>query len=263
MVARLVQQHAIGLHQQDAGERHAHLPAAGEQADIALHSFLAEAQPRQHLARPRIQRIAIQLLEAPLDLAIALDDRVHVARLVWIDHRGLELGHFGGQRAHRPDTIHHRRDRALTRHFADILAEIADRHAGIDRHMAIIGPILAGDHPEKRRLAGAIRPDKSNLLTLLNAHRRLDEQELMAVLLADVLETNHEVRAGWKRVKRPWRIASGRGVSGFCVGCSPAIDNELTRFRLHMTDYREGERRVTYGGLADYSKFALGEQDVQ
>ena len=194
MVGGLVEQHAVGPHQQDAGERHAHLPAAGEQADVAVHPFLAEAQAREHLARPGLQRIAIQLLEAPLHLAIALDDGVHVAGLVGIDHRGLEPGHFAGQRAHRPDAIHHLRDRAPARHLADILAEIADRHAGIDRHLAVVGLLLAGDHAEKRRLAGAIGPDKSHLLSLLDAHRRVDEQDLMAVLLADVVEANHEVR---------------------------------------------------------------------
>ena len=194
MVGGLVEQHAVGPHQQDAGERHAHLPAAGEQADVAVHAFLAEAQAREHLARPGLQRIAIQLLEAPLHLAIALDDGVHVAGLLGIDHRGLEPGHLGGQRTHRPDAIHHLGDRAPARHLADILAEIADRHAGIDRHLAIVGLLLAGDHAEKRRLAGAIGPDKPHLLSLLDAHRRVDEQDLMAVLLADVVETNHEVR---------------------------------------------------------------------
>jgi len=201
MVARLVEQHAVGPHQQDAGQRHAHLPAAGEQADVAVHPFLAEAQARQHLARSGVQRIAIELLEAPLHLAIARDDGVHVAGTLRIDHgridhRGLELGHFGGERTHRPDAIHHRRDGAPARHLAHVLAEITDRHAGIDRHLTIVGPILAGDHAEERRLAGAIGPDESHLLSLLDAHRRVDEQDLMAVLLADVVETNHGVRTG-------------------------------------------------------------------
>jgi len=39
----------------------------------------------------------------------------------------------------------------------------------IDRHLAIVGLLLAGDHAEKRRLAGAIGPDKSHLLPLLEA----------------------------------------------------------------------------------------------
>src|SRR3981189_3593577 len=43
-----------------------------------VHAFLAEAQARGHLSRAGIQRIAVQLLEAPLHLAIALDQCVHL-----------------------------------------------------------------------------------------------------------------------------------------------------------------------------------------
>ena len=196
MIARFVQQHTVGPHQQDTGERHPHLPTAGQQSHVAVHPFLAETQAREHLTRPRIQRVAIQFLEPPLDIAIALDDGVHVVGLVRIDHCRLELRHFGRQRAHRARTIHHGHDRGLAGHFADILAEIADRQAGIDDHIAVVGPIRAGDHPEQRRLAGAVRPDKSHLLPLLDAHRRVDEQDLMAVLLADVVEADHAVCIG-------------------------------------------------------------------
>src|SRR6185312_653931 len=152
-------------------------------------------EAREHFARPRIQRIAVQFLEAVLHIAIPRDDGVHVMGLVRIDHRRFEPGHFGGEHAYRPDAVHHRHHRALARHFADVLAEIADGHAGIDRELAIVGAILPGDHTEQRRLAGAIGADKSHLFSLLDAHRSLDEQDLVAVLLADVIEANHEVRA--------------------------------------------------------------------
>ena len=191
MVGRLVEQHAVGPHQQDAGQRHAHLPAAGQQPDIAVHPLLAERQPRQHLARPRIERVAVELLEAPLDLAVALDQRVHVVGLLGIGHRRLELGDLDRQRAHRPDPVHHRRDGAHARHFTDVLAEIADGHAGIDRHLPVIGLFLTGDHAEQRRLAGTVGAHQPRLLPLLEAHRRVDEQDLVAVLLADVVETDH------------------------------------------------------------------------
>ncbi len=53
MVRRLVEQHHVRAHQQDAGEADAHLPAAGELADIAVHHLLGEAEAGQHLlARP-------------------------------------------------------------------------------------------------------------------------------------------------------------------------------------------------------------------
>ena len=74
MVARLVQQHGVGAHQQDAGQRHAHLPAARQRADVAVHHLLAEAQAGEHFARPALQRVAVQLLEARLHLAVARDD---------------------------------------------------------------------------------------------------------------------------------------------------------------------------------------------
>ena len=64
MVARLVEQHGVGTHQQDAGQRHAHLPAAGERADVAVHHLLAEAEAGEHLARAAVERIAVELLEA-------------------------------------------------------------------------------------------------------------------------------------------------------------------------------------------------------
>ena len=40
MVARLVEQHGVGAHEQDAGQRHAHLPAARKLADVAVHHLL-------------------------------------------------------------------------------------------------------------------------------------------------------------------------------------------------------------------------------
>ena len=53
---------------------------------------------------------------------------------------------------------------------------------------------ILADH----RRARAIGPDKPRLLALLAARRRVDEQGLMAGLLADVVETNHGVRGGGK-----------------------------------------------------------------
>src|SRR4029078_2224427 len=98
----------------------------------------------------------------------------------------------------RAVAIHPAPPRTLPRHHAHILAEIADGHAGLDRDLAVIGPVLAGDHAENRRLAGAVGADKPHLLALLDAHRGVDEQDLVAVLLTDVVEANHRVRAGWK-----------------------------------------------------------------
>src|SRR6185312_1382089 len=80
---------------------------------------------------------------------------------------------------------------AAAGHLADILAEVADGHAAIDGDLTLVGLLLAGDHPEQRRLAGTVRTDQADLLAPVERRRRLDEEKLVAVLLADVVETNH------------------------------------------------------------------------
>ena len=202
MVARLVEQHGVGAHEQDAGERHAHLPAAREGADVAVHHLLAEAQPGQHLARAAFERIAAELLEAPLHLAVALDDVFHLIGAGRIGHGGFELFQLGGDGAHRTGTVHHLGDGAAPRHLADVLAEVADGDAAIDRDLAFVGLLFPGDHAEQRRLAGAVGSDEADLLAPVERRRGLDEEDLMAVLLADIVETNLYARGSWDEFRR-------------------------------------------------------------
>jgi hypothetical protein len=57
--------------------------------------------------------------------------------------------------------------------------------------LALVGVLLARNHPEQRRLAGSVRADEADLLALLECGGGLDEEDLVANLLADVVETNH------------------------------------------------------------------------
>ena len=138
MVRRLVEQHDVGAHEQDAGERHAHLPAARQRADVAVHHLLAEAQAAQHFARAALQRVAVEFLEAMLHLAVALDEALHLVGPLRIGHRGFQVLQLGGDLAHRAGAVHHLGDRAAARHLADVLAEIADGDAAIDRDLALV-----------------------------------------------------------------------------------------------------------------------------
>ncbi len=191
MVARLVQQHGVGAHEEDAGQRHAHLPTARQCADVAVHHLLAEAQAREDFARPTLQGVAVQLLEAPLHLAVALDDVLDIVRPVRIAHGGFQLGQLGGHGAHRAGAVHHLGHSAAARHLAHVLAEVADGNAAIDGHLAFIGMLLARDHAEERGFAGPVRTDEADLLPFLKSGGGLDEEDLVAILLADVVETNH------------------------------------------------------------------------
>ena len=83
-------------------------------------------------------------------------------------------------------------------------------YAAVDRDLAFVGLILPSDHAEQRGLAGAVRADEADLVALLNRGRRLDEQDLVAVLLDDVVETDHagwwDFAGRWARVRRPYAM---------------------------------------------------------
>ena len=61
--------------------------------------------------------------------------------------------------------------------------------------------------PEQRRLAGAVGTDEADLLALVERRGGLDEEDLVAVLLADIVETDH-MRLGpgitFGGTLRPW-----------------------------------------------------------
>ena len=59
--------------------------------------------------------------------------------------------------------------------------------------LAIVRRLLAGDHAEDRGLAGAVGADQTGLFTGIELERSLDEEDLLAVLLADVGETDHSL----------------------------------------------------------------------
>ncbi len=191
MVARLVQQHGVGTHQEDTGQRHPHLPAARQRADVTVHHLPAEAQAREHFACPALQRVAVQFLEARLHLAVARDDVIHLIHPVRVAHGGFQLFQFTGHRADGTGAVHHFGHGAAARHFTDVLAEVTDGDAAIDRHLTFVGLLLTRDHPEQRGLAGAVGADETDLLALLERRGGLDEEDLVADLFADVVETNH------------------------------------------------------------------------
>ena len=191
MVARLVEQHDVGPHQQNPRQCNAHLPAARQRADIAVHHLVAKTESGEHFASAAIKRIAVEFLEATLHLAIARDDRIHIIGLIGIGHRRLKFFQLGRDRTDGPGPVHYFGDGATAGHLADILTEIANGDPAIDGDLPFVRHLLAGDHPEQRCLARAVGADKANLFTLQKHRRGFDEKDLMALLLADAVETNH------------------------------------------------------------------------
>ena len=79
VVGRLVHQQHVGLAEQHARHRHAHLPAARQRADVAVDPLVVEPEAVQHFARLRLERVAAEMLVFLLHFAEAREDRVHVA----------------------------------------------------------------------------------------------------------------------------------------------------------------------------------------
>src|SRR5262249_46169815 len=148
-------------------------------------------QARQDLARARLERVAAELLEARLRLAELLDQRLHFVEALGVGERVLELlqsfARFGdGARAGE-----RRGEHAPALHLADVLREVADGRAAIDRDLPRVRVLLAHDHAEDGRLARAVRADEAVLLTLEDRARGVEEEDLLAVLLRDRVEPNH------------------------------------------------------------------------
>ena len=127
-----------------------------------------------------------------LHLAILRDDVFHLVGAVRVGQGVLKLLELGRDRSDRPGAVHHLRHGAAARHLADVLAEIADGHAAIDRDLALVGQLLPSNQPEQRGLARAVGTDEADFLALLDRRGGFDEDDLVAILLADIIETNHK-----------------------------------------------------------------------
>jgi hypothetical protein len=112
----------------------------------------------------------------------------------------------------RPRAVHDLGDGAAPRHLAHVLAEVADGHAAIDGDRSLVRLLLAVDHAEERGFAGAVRADQAHLLAAVERRPRLDEDDLVAVLLADVVETDHVTDAWSKCLPRAPGSEAMRGV---------------------------------------------------
>ena len=142
MVGRLVEEHGVRAHQQDARQRDAHLPPAGERADVAVLHRRREAEAGEDLARARLERVAAQLLEAGLHVAEALDERVHLVRALGVGQRVLQLVQLGGDLGDGAGAGHRLGDGGAAGHLAHVLAEVADGDAAIDGDLPAVGRLL-------------------------------------------------------------------------------------------------------------------------
>ena len=197
MVRRLVHQQDVEVAEQHLGHADAHLPTARQPADVARDHLVAEAEAVQDLLGLRRELVAAERGVLLLHLAVAREDRLHLVLLVGVGHRRLELLVLVVEFADLAATDDHLVEHGATAHLALFLAEVADRHALWQRHVAVVGMILAGDEAEDRRLARAVGADEADLFAGIELHARVDEEDLVAVALVDLVERDH--RRVWLR----------------------------------------------------------------
>ena len=79
------------------------------------------------------------------------------------------------------------------------LVDVGELHRLADAELAVVGLLLAGDHLEERRLAGAVRPDHADDAAGRERERQVLDEQPVAEALDDVLGLDDEVaeaRAG-------------------------------------------------------------------
>ena len=142
VVGRLVHQQDVGLAEQHARHRDAHLPAARQRAHIAVNPLVVEAEAVQDLARAALERVSAEVLVLLLHVAEALENRVHLVGLRRIGHRVLQILELVVERAETPAAGNRLVEHRAAGHLLDVLPEIADRHLPRHRHVPVVRAAL-------------------------------------------------------------------------------------------------------------------------
>ena len=102
-----------------------------------------------------------------------------------------EFGQFGSNGRNRPDTVHGFGDDAFAFHLTDVLLEITDGDATINRDLAFIRRLFARDHAKDGGFARAIGTHQTDFFAAVDGTRCFDEEDLFAVAFANGVEPNH------------------------------------------------------------------------
>ena len=193
MVGGFVHQEDVGAAEQHAGQGHAHFPAAGERADVAIDLVVLETESVEHFAGLGFERVAVQVLILFLHLAEAVQNLVKFAGAGGVFHgllQRLELMVQITQAATAGDRFV---EHGAAGHLFDVLPEVADGELLGERDVALVGLFFAHHHAEESGLASAVGAHQADLLTGVELEGGFDEDELFAVALVDVGERDHRI----------------------------------------------------------------------
>ncbi len=187
VVRRLVEEHHVGALQEQPGQHHPRLLAAGERQRVAVELRLGEAQAREDLLDPVVDRIGVLVLDLLVERVVAERGPLAVGLIVRLGHLlgglfqlVLELDQ---RRQARLDDVDHR----LARREVGLLPQQADADARPAVEIAVIGPVVAGQELHQRRLAGAVGSDQPDALARPDLERQVLKHRIAAELPAESL----------------------------------------------------------------------------
>ena len=174
MVGRLVEQQQLGLRDQRARQQRPPAPAARQRRH---RRFGGKVQPREHQLDALLDRPAVLLFQIVLQPAEPVQRRRrrvlghHRRRVVVFEDQLAQVA-----QAIRDDLKHGARRPLNTRRpRPGFLCESRCPEVWRAPDGAGVGNQLARQHPQERRLAGAVAADHGDALTGLDAHRRVVE----------------------------------------------------------------------------------------
>ena len=155
VVGRLVEQQHVGVAGERARERAARELATGEGVQRPVEVVVAEPEPANDARRSLAPRVAARMLEPGLGAGVAPQGR---GTVVAGRHRRLELAQLPFERDKPCGSAQHvlaQREPAAQRRA---LVVERDARALLERELTAVVLGLAGEDPQQRRLAGAVRP---------------------------------------------------------------------------------------------------------
>ena len=182
VVRRLVEQQQVGVAGERAGQRGARQLAAGERLQRAVEvGLVVEAQAAHHRGRAVAPRPAAGVLEARLGARVGGE-----RRLVAVGHRLREAREVlldGDEVRAAAEDVVAQREVAVARRALVVQRDLA---ALLEGQVAAVDRRLAGEHPQQRRLAGAVAPGDRQPLTALELEGHAPQQRVAGHVLAEV-----------------------------------------------------------------------------
>ena len=183
MVRRLVEEKQVGVAAERAGERGARQLAARERAQRPVEIVLREAEPAHDRGRVIAPAVAAGVLEPRLRLGVAVERRLRVISLRHLAFEAAQLVLERDEIARAGEHVLAQRQLLLERRALVVQRDTRPLGEG---ELAAVLLGLAGEDPEQRRLAGAVRAGERDAVAPLDRERDSVEQNRAGELLAEV-----------------------------------------------------------------------------